>query len=123
VYEIKAALGTLVAATLLVGCGSSSLTPAQTDAGPRDSISVDGTTIGTRVRCTSGQDLTCNDDPTDVTNRGVCLSDGTCQCLFPCMNSVTGRCLNPTCGCGASVSRERILGKNDLSGFPFAAVL
>jgi hypothetical protein len=82
--DIKAVLATLVAAVFLVGCESSSLTP--TDA---------------NVGCTPGQDQTCNDDPTAVTNRGVCLSAGTCQCTAPCVNPVTGRCLNPSCGCGA----------------------
>jgi hypothetical protein len=98
--EINAVLATLVAAALLVGCGNSSLTA--TDAGPRDSLSVDRTgTLEVSVGCTPGQDQTCNDDPTAVTNRGVCLSDGTCQCLAPCSNPVTGRCLNPSCACGA----------------------
>ncbi len=87
--RINAVLATLVAAALLMGCGSSSLTA--TDAGARDSS----------VGCTTGQDQTCNDDPTSVTNRGVCQSDGTCQCSATCVNRATGRCQNPSCGCGA----------------------
>ena len=100
VNEIKTVLVTLAAAALLFGCGSRSLAP--TDTGARDAVSIDrADPPDASVGCTPGQDLTCNDDPTAVTNQGVCLSDGTCQCLFPCVNPATGRCLNPTCGCGA----------------------
>jgi len=98
--RVQAALATLVAFSLLLGCGSKPLAP--TDAEPRDSASGDRTgALEGGVGCTPGQDQTCNDDPTAITNRGVCLSDGTCQCLEPCLYSATGRCLNPTCGCGA----------------------
>lgn len=98
--EIRGVLATVVVAAVLVACGSTALAP--TDAGKHDAVAADHPgTMDTGVGCTPGRDQTCNDDPTSETNRGVCLSDGTCQCEWPCMNPTTGRCLNPTCACGA----------------------
>lgn len=85
----------LSSAFVLVACAKDAQpsTPASAAASAADAgLETTAATAVNAPACTTGQDQTCNDNPSISSLHGKCSAQATCECVAPFTKLASGRC-------------------------------